>query len=51
MVRLGAALGVFCPPAPERRPGLEFATQASGSAGPLPPIRFFFARPMTSQAP
>jgi hypothetical protein len=42
MVRFDGLLGEFCPPAPERRIEPLIATQAGGSAGPLPADPPFF---------
>ena len=52
MVRFGAALGVFCPPAPERRSGPRNC-HAGWRIGRPPPRRSasFFARRSDAQAP
>ncbi len=44
MVRFDWQLGVFAPQPPSAESDRKFATQAGGSAGPLPADPLFFAR-------
>ncbi len=46
MVRFGEASGDFAPQPPDAGRALDIATQAGGSAGPLPADPLFFAYPI-----